>query len=135
MGSKEMRVMNIRGERKRSQGFTLIEVMIAVIIVGILSAIAYPSYLDYVRRGHETEAQGQMMELAAALEAHRAKNFSYAGASISGLTPHIASNQHYNHVLALGGGNLSFTITSTPTGSLMSGMPTLTLDNDGNTSW
>src|SRR5690606_41428391 len=80
-------------------------------------------------------SQGQMMELAAALEAHRAKNFTYAGASISGLTPHIASNQHYNHVLALGGGNLSFTITSTPTGSLMSGMPTLTLDNDGNTSW
>lgn len=129
-----MQAMTQPMSRQYSRGFTLIEIMIVVIIVGILAAIAYPSYLDHVRRGHQTEAQGQMMELAAALEAHRAKNFSYAGASISGLTPHIASNQHYNHVLALGGGNLSFTITSTPTGSLMSGMPTLTLDNDGNTT-
>lgn len=121
--------------KQYSRGFTLIEIMIVVIIVAILAAIAYPSYLDHVRRGHQTEAQGQMMELAAALEAHRAKNFSYAGASISGLTPHIESNQHYTHGLSFGDGNLSFTITSTPSSSLMSGMPTLTLDHDGNTNW
>ena len=121
--------------KQSSRGFTLIEVMIAVIIIGILAAIAYPSYLDHVRRGHQTEAQGQMMELAAALEAHRAKNFSYAGGTINGLTPHIDNNAHYNHDLTLGNGDQSFTITTTPTSSLMSGMPTLTLDSDGNTSW
>ena len=135
MESKEVWVMNIRGERKRSQGFTLIEVMIAVIIVGILSAIAYPSYLDYVRRGHQTEAQGQMMEFASALEAHRAKNFSYSGASVGTLAPALNANEHYTPNLALGNGNQSFTITATPSSSLLAGMPVLTLNSLGEASW
>lgn len=121
--------------RSQSRGFTLIEIMIAVIIVGILAAIAYPSYLDHVRRGHETEAQGQIMEAAAALEAHRAKNFTYSGATLPTMSSSLNSNQHYNAVLALENNNQSYTITATPTGSLMSGMPTLTLNNTGVASW
>ena len=118
-----------------SKGFTLIEIMIVVIIVGILASIAYPSYLDHVRRGHQTEAQGQVMELAAALEAHRAKNFTYSGASISALAPALSNNEHYNTVLTPGGNNQSYTITAAPSSSLMSGMPILTLNSAGVASW
>jgi len=135
MESKEMRVMSVTTDLRRNLGFTLIEVMIVVIIVGILASIAYPSYMDYVRRGHQTDAQGQIMELASELEAHRAKNFSYAGASISALAPILNANEHYNAVLTLSNDNQSFTITATPASSLMSGMPMLTLSSSGDASW
>lgn len=121
--------------RSQSRGFTLIEIMITVVIVGILAAIAYPSYLDQVRRGHQTEVQGQIMEFAAALEAHRAKNFSYAGASISALAPALNNNEHYNASLTPANPSQSYTITATPRSSLMSGMPTLTLSSAGVASW
>src|SRR5690554_6110232 len=120
---------------RSNRGFTLIEIMIAVIIIGILTAIAYPSYLDHVRRGHQAEVQSQIMELAAALEAHRAKNFTYAGASISSLAPALSKNEHYSASLSPANPTQSYTITATPKSSLMSGMPTLTLDNTGVASW
>src|SRR5690554_1317760 len=127
---------NIRPTSARRMAvFTLIELMIVVVIVAILAAIAYPSYTRYVQRTHESAAQGQIMELASELEAHRAKNFSYAGASISALAPILNANEHYNSVLTLSNDNQSFTITATPASSLMSGMPMLTLSSSGDASW
>lgn len=120
---------------KSNKGFTLIEIMIVVIIVSILASIAYPSYLAHVRRGHQTEAQGQIMALGAALEAHRAKNFTYSGASISALAPALNDNEHYNIVLTPSGDSQSYTITATPSSPIMSGMPPLTLDNKGVINW
>lgn len=121
--------------KARMKGFTLIEIMIVVVILGILAAIAYPSYTEHVRRGHQTEAQGQIMEFSSALEAHRAKNFSYSGAALVSLAPALNSNLHYTTVLTLGNGNQSYTITATPSSSAMSGMPVLTLNSNGEASW
>lgn len=54
--------------RNKHSGMTLIELMIAVAIVGILAAIAYPSYREYLLRGNRTEAKTALMQASQALE-------------------------------------------------------------------
>ena len=52
----------------RQRGFTLIEIMIVVAIVGILTAIAMPSYNEYIRRGHRADARAALLQAQQWLE-------------------------------------------------------------------
>lgn len=65
----------------KQRGFTLIEVMIVVAIVGILTAIAYPSYLEHVRKSRRADAQSAMMELAQFMERRFTTTGSYSAAA------------------------------------------------------
>lgn len=65
--------------RSGSGGFTLIELMIAVAIVGILAAIAYPSYQEQVRKGRRADAMAQLVTLAQAYERFYTSNNTYEG--------------------------------------------------------
>lgn len=64
--------------RHQETGFTLIELMITVAIIGILAAIAYPSYQEYVLRGNRTEGMAMLNDAAARQERFFAQNNSYA---------------------------------------------------------
>ncbi|WP_275547072.1 type IV pilin protein [Pseudomonas sp. Marseille-Q0931] len=61
----------------RQSGFTLIEVMITVVVIGILASIAYPSYQEFVKRGNRTEGQAFLNEVAARQERYFAQNNEY----------------------------------------------------------
>lgn len=62
------------------KGFTLIEVMIAVGVIAILSAIAIPSYTDYIRRARITEATSALGSMRVKFEQFFQDNRTYAGA-------------------------------------------------------
>lgn len=59
-------------------GFTLIELMITVVVVGILASIALPSYQDYVRKSRRADAQAFMYEVASRQQHHLLDRRMYA---------------------------------------------------------
>lgn len=62
---------------KRSSGFTLIELMIVVAVIGILSAIAVPAYSEYVKKGKRSDAKAALLKAQIAQEKYRANHTQY----------------------------------------------------------
>ena len=67
---------------RRHQGFTLIEVMIVVAIIGILGAIAYPAYQDYVLKGRRAEGRAALMEFMHQQERFATQNGTYLAVNL-----------------------------------------------------
>ncbi len=105
-------------------GFTLIEAMVTVAIVGILSAIAYPSYSSYIARGKRSDARAALLENAQYLEARFTSNGYYSSARDNNTAPALpvtsvprnGDSPSYNLTATVT--NTSYTLTASPTGTM-----------------
>lgn len=102
--------------RPCTRGFTLIEVMIVVAILGILAAIAIPQYTEYIRNARRADAQAVLMELAQEAERHYTRLNTYTGYTVSAATTSRAS-AFYQFTESIPSGGQSLLITATPTGA------------------
>lgn len=90
------------------RGFTLIELMIVIAVVGILASIAYPSYQDYIRRARRIEAQSVLLDIQLLQEKYRVNHISYGSLADLG----TFSSDYYTFAIS---GNISsaYTISAT----------------------
>jgi len=80
---------------KIQKGFTLVELMIVVVIVGILASIGIPAYSNYVLRGKLTEASTELAGMRVKLEQYYQDNRTYVGGCAAGTVAPLPSGTKY----------------------------------------
>lgn len=112
---RQRRVSPFLSSIQVARGFTLIELMIAVAIVGLLAAIALPSYSSYVLRTRRTDAMAALTQAQTTIERCYAANFTYLTPAPCAAPPAISSKGFYT--VAAVGTATTYTLTATTSGS------------------
>lgn len=122
-------------KQNKTQGFTLIELMIAVVVVAILAAVAVPSYQEYIRKGKRSDGRAMLFDLASKQERFYTQFSSYSGTLVRptpcsgaacglGLIDNTSPENYYTVTLTATPAGCStagtlctgYTVTATPSG-------------------
>ncbi|MCS5563384.1 type IV pilin protein [Marinobacter sp.] len=127
----------VRMARTSNRGFTLLELVLAIAIIGIIVAVAFPAYQNQVEDTRRTTAQGDLLELAQWMERRYSNGFDYRNGGNDPVLPFDQSPQQgtafYDISFAANVGRDTFTLQAVPTGAQAGDdCGTLTLDEQGN---
>ena len=127
---------------KKNSGFTLIELIIVVAILGVIAAIAVPNYMENTRQTKRTDAMSALVQLAQAMERYYTVNYTYEGAAAGGNDTGAPAASTFGQTQSPATGSAAynltisaaspsdFTLSATPTGAQASDRcGTLTLTN------
>ena len=116
---------------QRAKGFTLIELMIVVAIIGILSVIGVPAYNDYVTRGKLVDATSKLADMRIQLEQYFQDNRNYGSTSSScGIA--VPTSKYFTFSCNWGAGGTDQSYKITATGTINKTNFTFTLDDANN---
>ncbi|MEX1298378.1 MAG: type IV pilin-like G/H family protein [Desulfotignum sp.] len=114
---------------KNKKGFTLIELMIVVAIIGILAAIAIPNFMNYQCKARQSEAKSNLGAIRVAQETYMAENNTYA-ADIANLSWETKGETEYTYSIT-SADSTSFTAQATAANFKGADTDTWTIDQDG----